>query len=86
MPQREIDNPTKPATGICERWLYQHYGKKPSATFDRWLFGNRLASPCCRASGICNWCQNGRGLPGAQLVGGLSHALARRGKVLCCAA
>ena len=28
MPQREIDNPY--AYRDCERWLHQHYGKKPS--------------------------------------------------------
>lgn len=34
VPQREIDNPY--AYRDCERWLHQHYGKKPlSATFDR---------------------------------------------------
>ncbi|PJG60498.1 DUF429 domain-containing protein [Aeromonas cavernicola] len=34
IPEREIDN--RYAYRDCERWLYQHYGKKPlSASFDR---------------------------------------------------
>ncbi|MDO2949818.1 DUF429 domain-containing protein [Aeromonas simiae] len=34
IPEREIDNPY--AYRECERWLHQHYGKKPlSASFDR---------------------------------------------------
>ena len=84
VPQREIDNPY--AYRDCERWLYQHYGKKPlSATFDRLGNNATLALPCCRASGICNWCQNGRGLPGARCWRSIPP-WPKWGQSLCCAA